>query len=146
MGFASLIWAIPDLGFEKDSVLHFSTRNEKKLQKGSNLPSSTEFPPNLCYLAIYLHLEAHILMSLADLKLWQFRRYLLSGTISLFQMATFLLRTSWSYSVRFWVQLGHVYSLSHPGKVVILQGYFLMEGVNCTHIELFAICLESKLI
>lgn len=51
------------------SVLHFSTRNEKKPQMGSNLPSRTEFPPNLRYLSIYLHLEGHILVSLADLKL-----------------------------------------------------------------------------
>lgn len=46
-----------------------------------------------------------------------------------------------------WVELGLVYSLSHSGKVVILQVLvFLMERevVDCTHTDLFVICLESK--
>lgn len=45
---------------------------------------------------------------------------------------------------RFEVQLGLIYSLSHPGKVVILQSYFLVEGLGCINTEQFGTCLESK--
>lgn len=109
---------------------------------GSYLPSSTEFLPNLYYLAIYL--AAHILVSLPD-------EIMTVQEILIIRKKIFISKwqhsyRSWSYSVRFWEQLSLVYSPSHPGKAVILQGYFLMEGegAGCTHTEHFAICLESK--